>query len=363
MKILFFIDCFPSGGKERRLVELMKMLKLKEDIQFELVVMSNEIYYTEVFDLGINIHYVIRRSKKDISVFNTFYKLCKHYKTDIIHCWDSMTAIYLAPISKLLNIKFVNGMITNTPLQQNIFNKRWLRAQLTFPFSTIIIGNSYAGLKAYNAPKKKSFCIHNGFNFQRIIHLQKNDHAIKEQLSIKTEYIVGMVASFSESKDYKTYYAAAEIMLEKRKDITFLAIGNNTDSPDSIRLVRNDLINNFRFLGKQSNIESFINIMDVCVLSTFTEGISNSILEYMALGKPVVATSGGGTNEIVKDNQTGFLISASNPVELAEKTELLLNDIDLRKIMGLAGKNVVVNDFSIDTMVNKYISIYKNSSL
>ena len=103
--------------------------------------------------------------------------------------------------------------------------------------------------------------------------------------------------------------------------------------------------------------------MDICVLSTFTEGVSNSILEYMALEKPVIATSGGGTNEIVKDNQSGFLISVSDPWKLAEKAELLLNDNDLRRSMGLAGKEIVRQDFSIDTMVDKYISIYKNSSL
>ena len=53
--------------------------------------------------------------------------------------------------------------------------------------------------------------------------------------------------------------------------------------------------------------------MDICLLSTFTEGISNSIMEYMALGKPVIATDGGGTKEIVDDGETGFLIGQSDP--------------------------------------------------
>ena len=106
-------------------------------------------------------------------------------------------------------------------------------------------------------------------------------------------------------------------------------------------------------------MESFVNAMDICVLSTFTEGISNSILEYMALEKPVVATSGGGTNEIVVDNVTGFLIGPSNPEELAEKLDMLLNDADLRASMGQAGKQRVLNEFSIDKMSGKYIDLYK----
>ena len=109
-----------------------------------------------------------------------------------------MTAIYSIPACKLLNIKFANGMIVDSPTKQNIFNKTWLRAKLTFPFSDIIIGNSKAGLAAYSVPGKKSFCIHNGFNFQRTINLQ-DDHAIRDQLGIKTKFVIGMVASLSQS--------------------------------------------------------------------------------------------------------------------------------------------------------------------
>src|SRR5450631_1026972 len=119
MRILFFIDSLTSGGKERRLVELMKGLRLKSNIEFELVVMSNELHYKEVFDLDIKIHYHIRTTKKDIAIFNKFYKICKNYKPDFVHCWDSMTAVIAVPACKLLNIKLVNGMVVDTPVKRN----------------------------------------------------------------------------------------------------------------------------------------------------------------------------------------------------------------------------------------------------
>jgi glycosyltransferase involved in cell wall biosynthesis len=99
--------------------------------------------------------------------------------------------------------------------------------------------------------------------------------------------------------------------------------------------------------------------MDIGVLATFTEGISNSVLEYMALGKPVVATSGGGTNEIVTDNETGFLVSPSNPKELADRLQVLLNDSKLCTKMGQSGKMRIHEIFSIEKMTGKYISEYK----
>lgn len=359
MRVLFFTDNLNAGGKERRLTELMRALSAtKHDIEFELVLMSKDIHYKEVFDYGIKIHFLIRESRKDLRIFQKLYNLCKDYKPDIIHCWDSMTAIYCAPVCKLLGIKMINGMITNAPQGCLIFNKHWLRSKFAFPFSDIIVGNSQAGLKAYNAPVKRSIVIHNGFDFDRTENLLSKS-LVKEQLNINTDNVVGMVATFSEYKDYKSYYRAAQLILGKRKDITFLAIGNETDSDASMSLVDKQYFEYFRFLGKRSGIESYINLMDICILSTFSEGLSNSVIEYMALGKPVIATSGGGTNELVIDQNTGFLINPSSPEELAEKIEILLDNPELRTKMGLAGKSRILNEFSIDQMVMKYINLYQ----
>ena len=360
MKILFFIDILMSGGKERRLTELMKALKQSPDCDFELAVMSNEIHYREVLDLNIPIHYLIRKSKKDVSVTIKLYKLCKEYKPDIIHCWDSMTAVYSFPVCRILNIKLINGMITNAPEKISMTDKKWIRSRLTFPFSDTIIGNSKAGLVAYRAPERKSYFIHNGFDFKRIENIISNQ-IIRQQLNITSRYIIGMVASFSTAKDYKTFFEAAHIILDKRKDVTFIAIGSNTESSDSKNHVRNEYSGYFRLLGKRSGIESYVNTFDIGVLSTFGEGISNSILEYMALGKPVVATMGGGTVELVLDNETGFLVRRSDSAELARKIELLLDNAQLRQKMGLAGKERIQNFFNIDNMMKKYIEIYNRT--
>ncbi len=358
MKIFFFIDALNAGGKERRLTELIKGLKANPDIHFELVVMSKDIHYQEILDLGVPIHYILRKTKKDLSVFNKVYKLCKEHHPDCVHCWDSMTSMYVIPAVKLLGIKYVNGMVVDAPRQQNVFNKNWLRGKLAFPFSHLIIGNSQAGLSAYRAPGKKSICIHNGFNFSRVEAIS-DAIQVKEQLNIETPFVVGMVASFSRYKDYRTYFSAAQAILKQRKDITFLAVGEGTDTEEARALVEEPLQKYFRFLGRKSGVESLINAMDICVLATFTEGISNSILEYMALGKPVVATDGGGTNEIIEDGKTGFLVPPRDPRMLAEKLALLIENSELREQMGKAGRQRVQHDFSIERMVNNYIDNYR----
>lgn len=358
MKILFFIDSLRSGGKERRLTELMKVLVLREDTQFEVVVMSKELHYKEILNLGIKIHYLIRTTKKDISAFSRFYNICKTYKPDIVHCWDSMTAVYSIPACKMLHIKLINGQITDTLGEFSISNKPRLRSAITFPLSDLIIGNSRKGLEIYKAPANKSVCIYNGFNFLRVGDIL-SAQTIRKQLNITTTYLIGMVASYSENKDYVTYFKAAQILLNKRKDITFLAIGDKTDSGSCTSLIDENYKNYFRLLGARSDVESLVNALDIGVLSTFSEGISNSILEYMALGKPVIATIGGGTNEIVQDNLSGFLISQTNPTELAEKAELLLNNAQMRNQMGKFGYDLIKKQFSIEAMVSQYIVEYQ----
>lgn len=366
MRILFFIDSLTSGGKERRLIELMKGIKLNPNIEFELVLMSNEIHYKEVFDLDIKIHYLIRAAKKDLSVFRKFYKICKDYKPGIVHCWDSMTAVIAVPACKLLGIKLVNGMVVNTPVQQNIFNKHWFRAKLTFPFSSMVIGNSNAGLEAYGAPGKKSSCIYNGMDLARFNNLRERSSISQEIFGNESNgmFIAGMVAAFEARKDYKSLIKAAITLVSHHENIRFVLIGDGTDFNEIKNSVPVSLLNKIIFLGKTSDVESIVNIFDVGILLTNTkvhgEGISNSIIEYMALGKPVLATRGGGTNEVVIDSKNGFLLDAdNNEDQLITKIESLIKDKKLATDLGKRGNQMAREKFDLKIMTATYIDVYQ----
>lgn len=365
IKILFFIDNLRSGGKERRFTELLKSLSYREDISFEIVLMDKEIHYREILNLNINIHYLIRQTKKDLSIFKKFYKICNSYSPDIVHCWDGMTAIYAALTCKILRINLINGMVVDTPVVQNIFNKIWLRAKLTFPFSTLIIGNSEAGLKAYKAPLKKSVCIYNGANLKRFINL-KNPTILRNQILGEENcnlFIIGMVASFGDRKDYNTLIEASKILIPKYPNIRFILVGDGPNLSPIKNSLSPHLLKKIFFLGKRSDVEDIVNTFDVGVLLTNSkvhgEGISNSILEYMALGKPVIATKGGGTSEIVINNKTGFLINYNNINQLVEKIDELIPRKDLLNSLGKNGKKLVHEKFDINVILKKYVETYK----
>lgn len=366
MKILYFIDSLEAGGKERRLTELMKGIKSDSYIDFELVLMNRNIHYLQIFDFNIKIHYIIRETKKDISTFYKFYKICNDFKPDIVHCWDSMTAVISVPTCKLLNIILINGMVTNTPVKRNIFNKNYLRAKLTFPFSTLVIGNSLAGIEAYKVPIKKSCCIYNGIDLTRFENL-KEPSSIRKDIfgdESKNIFIVGMVAAFEDRKDYKSLIKAAIILCKKNDIIRFILIGDGANFENIKSSVSVSLLNKIYFLGKRSDIESIVSIFDVGILLTNAtvhgEGISNSIIEYMAAGIPVIATRGGGSNEVVIDNQNGFLIDTDNDKEQLIKTiETLMNNKKMRINLGKKGNQIIHEKFTLEIMKNNYMTTYQ----
>ncbi len=151
-------------------------------------------------------------------------------------------------------------------------------------------------------------------------------------------------------------------VLGDSKYVTFLCIGSGDDTQFR-KMVPKVFKANIKFLGRQNNVESIINICCIGVLTsnpfTHGEGISNAILEFMSLGKPVIATEGGGTKEIILNNETGFIITPQSPLELSSKILELLKNEKLRGIMGINSKKRIESLFNIEKMTEDFIKIYE----
>lgn len=363
MKILFFIPSLYSGGRERRLVELLKGLKAYyPSIMCELVITRKEIHYTEVLNLGIKIHVLERRgTKKDPRLFWKFYKIAKQFKPDIIHVWENMVAFYAIPTKIFLNIPMINNQISDAPLY---LKKGLFSYKIPFFFSDLIIANSYAGLKSYKSPENKSTVIYNGFDFKRVKNI-KCANEIRLKFNIKTPFVIGMVASFSNHKDYRTYLNAAISILYKRNDVTFLCIGAGDDRKYRT-MIPTAFMKKILFLGRQKNVEDIMNICDIGVLTsnvnTHGEGISNAIMEFFSLAKPVIATNNGGTLEIINNKKNGLLVKPFDYIDLEKKLEFLLVNKNDKLTMGIQAKNTIEKKFGIERMIKEFVTCYKKIS-
>ena len=361
MKILFLCDSLSKGGKERRMIQLIKGLLQRPDVYVELILFKNRIEYPEINELGISLHIIERKPKYTPLTFFKLYRICKNIRPDVIHSWSTMASIFVIPSLKILNTHLLNGIIVDAPSNLNFWNKKFILTRLTFPFSKVILGNSKAGLNAFNAPKSKSICIPNGFDFRRLQQLE-NPELIRKRYKLGSNLIIGKVAEFADRKDYETFISAAHQILKDHGNISFIAIGDGPNFESIKNIVPHSIRENIIFTGQVDDVESIINIFNIGILCTNSdvhgEGISNSILEYMALAKPVIATEGGGTNEILLDENTGYLVPAKSPEILANKILHLLENPEKAKIIGQTGRKRIEEHFSLEIMTSEYFKLY-----
>lgn len=358
MKVAFISDHLLGGGKERRLVAIVEGLFKKGNIEALIILMDgtspeDSIAYKYVLELPIPFYYLGRKNRYQ-KIF-ALYEILKNEGVDAVNSWAPPLYSYLLLYSQLrLHIPVYNSSITGA--RDSYPLKEKLVAHSLSYISTKVNSNCARAMEVFHIPSSKSKVIYNGFNFDRLSNLiQPCD--IRERFAIKTKYIVSMAGRYSNAKDWPTHVMAANIILDKGYDVTFLCMGGGDASPyiDMIDLRFRDRI---CFVGRQDCVESIYNASDIITLSTHGEGISNSILEGMALAKPIVATEGGGTPEIVEEGKSGYITKHKDAKEYAERIMQLLDDENLRQSMGYRGLEIVKQKFNIEQMIDNFEKLF-----
>lgn len=363
MRLLFFIGSLRAGGKERRLVELLTYLQEKGCYDILILLTSNYIHYESFHSLGINCQVLPKMWKRnDPTVVYQFYKYCKAFKPDLVHSWGQMQSFYTLPTIALEGIPLINSQITSAPPKINIFSISYVLDRLIFKISTVILSNSKAGLKVFSPPMHKSKVIYNGLNFKRFKGLA-NVWETKKRYGISTPYSVVMVASVSPHKDYNMFLRIARHVTAVRSDITFIAAGAyfKNDPTYHFILEATEDNPNIIFKGDINDVESLVNACDIgMLLSPNGEGISNAILEYMALGKPVIASNKGGTPEIIEHGRGGYLVQDYDEVEtIASYVTELIDNVEKRNAFGEVNRKMIFENFSVERMGKSFEQVYQ----
>lgn len=363
MKILFFIGTLEAGGKERRLIELLNYLKKNTNFDLMVVLRQKSIHYDKFREINIPYELLTKTyKKKDLILHINFFKICKKFKPDIIHTWGSMPAFVSLPAVIFLRIPHLNSQITDAPPAIKRWSFENLINRINFKFSKVILANSYAGLRAYGLePNGKNRVIYNGVDLSRFQNLEPAE-VIKRRYSITTPYAIIMAASFTNKKDYDLFYRVSEIVTQVRNDTTFIGVGGGSAEilENMIDLAKDNP--RILFLDRIKNVESLINSCDICILfssKTHGEGISNSIIEYMALGKAVIANDAGGTIEILQHLVNGYLVTDETKEKISQVIVDLLNNRNRRTQWGNNAKKTITSMYSIDRMGKEFLDIYR----
>ena len=124
--------------------------------------------------------------------------------------------------------------------------------------------------------------------------------------------------------------------------------------------VRLGVARNVHFIGRCDDVPSLLASSFACVLTSSAEGFSNSILEYMAAGKPVVATNVGGAAEAVIEGETGYLVASDDDAALAQRLIELLDDPEKTAAFGGAGRKIAAEKFSTQAQLDKTLELYNS---
>ncbi|MFN2400263.1 MAG: glycosyltransferase [Gemmatimonadaceae bacterium] len=185
-------------------------------------------------------------------------------------------------------------------------------------------------------------------------------HDLRRALGIPGDApVVGIVANLSAVKDHATLLRAMAELRPRWPTLHLILVGDGPCRADLSALV--DILGlkgTVHFAGLQTSPWNLHHAFDVSVLCSISEGFSNSIVEAMAAGRPVVATNVGGNQDAVTAGLTGLLVPPRDPPRLAAAIEELLRNPELRRTMGWAARERAAMEFTAATVVRSLESLY-----
>ncbi|MCH8272852.1 MAG: glycosyltransferase family 4 protein [Candidatus Marinimicrobia bacterium] len=206
--------------------------------------------------------------------------------------------------------------------------------------------------------RRKITVVHDGIDLGST-NVEDDSKGLKKAFGLdKTDILVGTVGALSAEKDQKTFLRAAKQVTEERENIKFFIVGKGRMMKELITFTESlDISSNVIFTGYRKDINNILAILDVWVLSSRKEGLGNALLEAMAAGLPIAATSAGGIPEVVRDGVGGILVDPGNHKELASAIVKLIDDRELRNRFGLENLERVKN-FDISKTIEETHKIY-----
>lgn len=371
-RILQLIDSFDQGGSERQAVELTRLLHASGAFEVRLACLKPDgVLRSEVDQLGLGeVPCYELRSFYDVNALaqlRRFVRYLRREKIDLLHTHDFYTNIFGMTAGLLAGVKVRIASRRETSGMRSTGQQRVQR--LAYSFAHHILANSESvrrKLRDEGVNPNRISVVYNGLKLERVTSTVTNSRAeILSSLGIAPKnpasQFVTIVANMRHDvKDYPMFLRAAQRVSAVVPEVGFLLAGEG-ELQDSIRQLAAELgiADKTFLLGRSEDIAGLLSVSDVCVLSSKAEGFSNSILEYMAAARPVVATDVGGAREAVAEGETGYLVPSGNDQLLAERIVSLLQDPARAQVMGEQGRRVVEAKFSTRALLENTEALYE----
>jgi glycosyltransferase involved in cell wall biosynthesis len=367
-RVLMFIHSLDVGGSETQCVEVARQLA---DNGYSVTVgclRAGGPLKARLQEAGLQcVEFPVRGSMLRPGAIIQMLKLVlfiRKRKFRVVHTNDLYSNLFAVPAAWLARVPVIISSRRDlsrwwwyTPARRKILRK-------VQELSTRILVNSEAVRRELVArdgfDASRITVVYNGIDVDKYIQAAGHREQQLPRISSNDKVIVMVGNMHLGVKGHSDLIEAARTVLATYPEARFLLAGDGEMRrffEDQVRAA--GLEQAFIFLGHRTDIPSLLSCCDVGVLASRAEGLPNAVLEYMAAGLPVVATSVGGVPEIIESEVSGLLVPPENPAALSAALLRLLENEELRRKLGKAGQERIMTDFSFSRVITKLNLLYE----
>ena len=360
---------FDVGGLENGVVNLINRIPA-DSYRHAIIAMTEYTDFAKrLSNPNVTLHAIHKREGKDLGSYLRLWRLLRQLSPEIVHS-RNLSAIEAAVVAALAGVPHrVHGEHGRDVHDIDGSNKRYLQLRrFCQPFIQRYIPLSQdleQWLKqTVGVPAAKVAQLYNGVDSQRFSPDRSNDLPLEnEAFFAPGSIVIGTAGRMMTVKDQPTLVRAFIELLgllpEKSDQLRLVLIGDGPLKQQCEALIADAGIEQQCWLtGSRDDVPQLMRRLDLFVLPSLAEGISNTILEAMATALPVVATRVGGNEELVLAGKTGRLVPAADSTAMAKALADYVTMPDLMQAHGTAGRARVESEFSMDNMVQSYLAVY-----
>ncbi len=377
INISFIIDHLDIGGTETQLLTLIKGMDRDRFNPIVICLKERGKIAQQIQHLGFKVYLASSSSimlpkivERLLMVWKIF-RLLKRHRTHVAQTYLLTANIFGTVAARLARVpvicsserSIINTDYKDLPGRNKVF--RWVSRWIDVVFGNSRLVADYLQ-QTVKIPVEKVRYIYNGVALDRFKNGSSYDFRKELSLSPETK-LIGKIARLVEQKNHPLLFEAIRILKKDHDNFKVILAGDGPYRGHLEKLAKEmGLEYTVFFLGNRTDMEKILPALDMVVQSSNFEGLPNAIMEAMSASKPVVATDAGGTHELIIHSETGYLVPCNDPVLLARKISVLLDDSELMTQMGEKGFEHIQKFFSekrlIETTEKMYIELFETKS-
>lgn len=347
------------GGTERQLAELARSL---DPSRFEVHVgcFREGIRADELRRHGIPILRLQLTSFKKPSALSGAGQLISYlrkHKIRLVHTFDYPLNCFGVPIARAARVPVV---LSSQRADRRLVPRSYLKMlRLTDRLVSGIVVNSEAVRSEMIVAERVTASLlhlcYNGIDTNRFQYEGRSRVPALDNASL----VIGVVCVLRPEKDLVTLIETFALIAADTRDVRLAIVGSGPELARLESLAQERRVwDQCVFQPAVSDVASWLKSIDIFVLPSISEALSNSLMEAMACGCACIASRTGGNPELIRDEETGLLFEPGNYQDLAKKLYRLLNDADLRSRLARAGSRFIRDGFSLAASVKRMEEIY-----